>query len=100
NHDAIFLLAHASTGGALIASRSSHTERWAGSRTLCTTLARSSRTESRSTVSFRVAANAVTVWSASQRARLNLPSTICWTRRRGGAEQGGRGQGGPAIVTW
>ena len=41
------------------------TETWAGSRAWCTTPARSSRTESRSTVSFRRAANAATVDSAS-----------------------------------
>ena len=42
-----------------------HTETWAGSRAWCTTPARSSRTESRSTVSFSRAANAATVDSAS-----------------------------------
>ena len=42
-----------------------HTETWAGSRAWCTTPARSSRTESRSTVSFSRAANAATVGSAS-----------------------------------
>src|SRR6202050_3918745 len=42
-----------------------HTDRWAGSRALVTTLARSSWTESRSTVSFSRTANAVTIWSAS-----------------------------------
>jgi len=35
-----------------------HTETWAGSRAWCTTPARSSRTESRSTASFKRAANA------------------------------------------
>src|SRR6516165_6744430 len=48
-----------------------HTETWAGSRAWCTAVARSSRTESRSTVSFRLAANAAMVWSVSYRARLN-----------------------------
>jgi hypothetical protein len=42
-----------------------HTDTWAGSRAWCTTPARSSRTESRSTASFKRAANAATVWSAS-----------------------------------
>jgi hypothetical protein len=46
-----------------------HTETWAGSRARDTTPARSSRTESRSTASFRRAANAATVVSASYRAR-------------------------------
>ena len=61
-----------------------HTETWAGSRAFATTLARSSRTASRSTASFRRAANAATVWSASYRARLNRRSTARWTRRRSG----------------
>jgi hypothetical protein len=42
-----------------------HTDTWAGSRAWSTTVARSSRTECRSTVSFRRAAKAATVWSAS-----------------------------------
>jgi hypothetical protein len=42
-----------------------HTDRWAGSRARLTALARSSRTESRSTVSCSRAANAATVLSAS-----------------------------------
>ena len=42
-----------------------HTDTWAGSSAVCTTRARSSQTVSRSTASFRWAANAATVWSAS-----------------------------------
>ena len=42
-----------------------HTDTWAGSRAWSTTVARSSRTESRFTVSFRRPAKAATVWSAS-----------------------------------
>jgi len=42
-----------------------HIDMWAGSRALYTTAARSSRTESSSTASFRRAAKAATVWSAS-----------------------------------
>src|SRR5580700_11609418 len=61
-----------------------HTETWAGSRARDTTPARSSRTESRFTASFRRVANAATVWSASYRARLNRRSTAFWTRRRSG----------------
>jgi hypothetical protein len=38
----------------------------------------------RSTASCSRAANAATVWSASYRARLNLRSTACCTRRRTG----------------
>jgi Na+/H+ antiporter NhaD/arsenite permease-like protein len=44
------------------------TDTWAGSSAWCTTSARSSRTDSRSTVSFSRAANAATVRSASYRA--------------------------------
>jgi hypothetical protein len=54
---------------------------WAGSRAWRTTPARSSRTDSRSTVSFSRAANATTVRSASYRARLNRRSTRSCTRR-------------------
>jgi hypothetical protein len=42
-----------------------HTDTWAGSRAFCTTLAKSSRTASRSTASCRRAANAVSIRSAS-----------------------------------
>ena len=42
-----------------------HTKTWAGSRAWSATVARSSRTERRSTVSFRRAAKAATIWSAS-----------------------------------
>ena len=54
----------------------------AASRTWCTTPARSSRTESRSTSSFSPAASATTVWSASYRARLNRRSTARHLHRR------------------
>jgi hypothetical protein len=48
------------------------------------TLARSVWTESKSTTSFRRAANAPMVWSASYRARLNRRSTLRCTRDRSG----------------
>jgi hypothetical protein len=41
--------------------RLTHTDMWAGSRACCTTAARSSRTESRSTASLSPAANAATI---------------------------------------
>src|ERR1017187_8094952 len=59
-----------------------HTETWAGTRARDTTPARSSRTESRSTASFRRVANAATVWSASYRARWNRRSAASYTRPR------------------
>src|ERR1700730_1006722 len=61
-----------------------HTDTWAGSRAACTTPARSSRTESRSTASFSRAANCATIRSVSYRARLNRRSTVRCTRRRSG----------------
>jgi transketolase len=84
------------------ARRLTHTETWAGSRACCTTPARSSRTESGSTASFRRAANAATVWVASYRARLNRRSTISCTRRRRGLNSAAAAsvEAATATVLW
>src|SRR5690349_2993468 len=54
-----------------------HTQNEAGSSAVCTTLARSSRTASRSTASLSRAANAATVVSASYLSRGNLNPVQC-----------------------
>ncbi len=72
---------------------------WVGSRAWCTTLARSSRTVSRSTASLSRAANAATVWSASYRARLNRRSTARCTRRRTGLNRAAAASVAAATAT-